>query len=536
MRSFAEEDRLWARNVETLEFNGKSKNDLSFFECDYIIRCVDGPYEGRQFRMRDLGNEFSIGSNESCNFFLKDHEVSGLHCKISYVENSFYYVVEDSNSENGTWIKISSMEEGFEVKEPTIFSICSHTFTIFQNDEGHVLEFLKGPMKDFKQVIADEENILLGKKDCKINLEMNLPDNHIYRIVKTKGRVFVINETQEFTCDGLLYKLSNGSIGLIRAGDSIKIGRCLFRILVHNWGIFSEIGDRTHMEDKFCMVDDLRIFDDVIVPYYAIYDGHGGISCSQYLQKNFHNNLKKFLKHKDLTQSDNFIPDFCQAIQDVIIYTDMQYAEVESNFSIHHGSTCVSLFFIGNKVLCCNLGDSISVLVKNDMKKVYLSRDFKPTREKERVRITKKNGYISNDGRLLGIISVSRAFGDWKFKDKKKQVHLKKNITKTEEFDEYLISNRAEFKIIDIDTNEDQYIIIASDGIFQHCSNNNQLFKIINEYLSVENTENSNIKNIPYVVDNVRLHMINNIYGDNNMKGKADNMTLILIHLQNNKN
>jgi serine/threonine protein phosphatase PrpC len=163
-----------------------------------------------------------------------------------------------------------------------------------------------------------------------------------------------------------------------------------------------------------------------------------------------------------------------------------------------------------------------------------MSKDFRPSREKER--IAARKGYVTNDGRLLGLISVSRSFGDWKYKDPKQKDVLRKAISgKTVDFEEYLISNRAEFRILDYDPRIDKYIIIVSDGIFQHAPNSNVIFDTINKYLAMEKSEYSSLKNVPNVTDNIRLDLINNIYGDFNTKGKADNMTLILIHLQNDK-
>ena len=74
-----------------------------------------------------------------------------------------------------------------------------------------------------------------------------------------------------------------------------------------------------------------------------------------------------------------------------------------------------------------------------------------------------------------------------------------------------------------------------SDGIFQHVDNSNVIFSTINKYLNFEEKENNSLKNIPNVTDNIRLDLINNICGDFKTKGKSDNMTLILIHLQNDK-
>jgi serine/threonine protein phosphatase PrpC len=530
------EKKLYAKIVDKDDYKGVSLDDITFFPCDYILRCVDGPYEGRQLRMRELGCEIIIGSDQECNFFLKDQEVCAKHCRLQYIENTYFYTICDLNSSTGTWLKISSLEEGHEVKGNTNFLLFQHSFIIKEEEGSHIIQFLSGSKAGVKIILEEETTILIGKKG---NVELELPcsETHVYKVIKLKGRVFVKNECQEVSNEGLFFQLRKDETELIRAGDIIKIGRCYFRIIVHNWGVFSEIGDRSHQEDKYCIVDDLRIFDEIIVPYYAIYDGHGGGSCSLYLQKHLHNNLREVVKHRNLRNSSNFLVDLCQAIQDCIIYTDISYYESD-NFSIHHGSTCVFLFFIGNKVLCCNLGDSISILVRNE-KKIYLSKDFRPTREKEKGRIAKKGGYVTTDGRLLGLISVSRGFGDWKFKDPKKHDILKKNLTRTVEMDEYLISNRAEFRIIEIDPQADEYMIICSDGIFQHSSNNDQIFDTITKYLELEKNSsyNSNIKGIPNIVDNVRLDFINSIYNDANVKGKqADNMSMVMVDLQNNKN
>ena len=505
--------------------------DIPFIPCDYILRCVDGPYEGRQIRIKDLGDEITIGSESSCNFFLKDDCVSSKHAKLTFIHDTVIYTLEDLESEKGTWQKISCFEDGYEITENTTLKLFQHIFEITNKDGSHILKFFEGSRAKSEYAIEEDSCLMIGKKGTEIELDLECPENHLYKVIKTKGRVFVVNACEENTDGGLFYKLHKGEFSIIRGGDIFQIGKSSFRVLVHNWGIFSEIGDRIHQEDKHCIIDDLRLFDELVVPYYAVYDGHGGVSCSLFLQKHLHHNLRDLIKSKNIAQSKNFFEDLCSTIQEAIIYTDLNYYENE-NPAIHHGSTCVFLFFIGNKILCCNLGDSISILVKSD-KKIYLSRDFRPTREKEKGRIQSRKGYVTSDGRLLGVISVSRGFGDWKFKDSKKKEYIRKAISnKTTDFDEYLISNRAEFRMIDFDPVEDKYIIIVSDGIFQHSPNNNFIYDTINKYLATEKCEYSNLKNIPSVVDNIRLDLINNIYGDPNTKGKADNMTLILIYLQ----
>lgn len=525
------EKKIYAKLV------GKGENihlkDIAFLPCDYILRCVDGPYEGKQIRIKDLGDEIIIGSDWQCNFYLKDSGISPLHCKLTWVPNTVIYLLEDLESDVGTWLKISCLDDGYEIKEHTVFKVFQHVFEITNASGNHILRFLEGSKKGLEYNIDEESFIMIGKKGTEIELDMECSENHIYKIMRMKGRIFIINNCEEMSDEGLFYRIHKTEKAIVRGGDIIRIGKSCFRIIVHNWGIFSEIGDRTQQEDRHCIIDDLRLFDEIVIPFYAVYDGHGGVSCSLYLQKHFHHNLRDLIKSKNLVNSKNFLDDLCTTIQEAIIYTDINYYDTESTSSIHHGSTCVFLFFIGHLVICCNLGDSISIMVRND-KKIYLSKDFRPSREK--MRIEEKNGYVTKDGRLIGMISVSRSFGDWKFKDPKLKDVFKKNLSgKLSDFDEYLISNRAEFRILDYDPRQDKYIIIVSDGIFQHAPNCNIIFDTINKYLTFDKSENSSLRNIPNVTDNIRLDLINNIYGDFNSRGKADNMTLILIHLQNDK-
>ena len=59
-----------------------------------------------------------------------------------------------------------------------------------------------------------------------------------------------------------------------------KIGNSSFKLIPYNYAFFSELGDRSNQEDKFVVCDDLRVFENIIIPYFVVYDGHGGPSCS----------------------------------------------------------------------------------------------------------------------------------------------------------------------------------------------------------------------------------------------------------------
>ena len=534
------EEKLYAKVFDPSEFEGKTKEDLVFFDCDYILRCVSGPYYGRQIRLKDLGENITIGSSENkSKFCVKDELISELHCQLNYIEDSFYYSIEDCNSETSTWIQILSIEDGYEINENTDFKLFSHEFSIVfdevrKNKKSECLiKFTAGERKGKTYEMLKGETVRIGKKDEKITLQMDeVQEAVLIKVVSLNDKIYILDETQEPYDGGLFMKLKNKI--LIRSGDCFKIGNSSFRLIPYNYGFFNELGDRTNQEDKFVTCDDLRVFDDIIIPYFAVYDGHGGPSCSEFIKKNLHNEIHYYLKELVNEKSQNFLSDLINALQKIIILVDINYFDSELNFSAHHGSTCVFVFFIGTYVLCCNLGDSVSILLRKNDKRVYLSRDFNPKREVERQRIELKNGYITTDGRLLGNISVSRAFGDWKFKDKAKQNLLKNN----KEFGEYLITNRAEFRLIELNPNVDNYIMLASDGIFLH-GTHETLCHSLDVNLKMGPIENG-IVNIPKALDNFRLELLKACYNSEDKNGKkkenkgdSDNMTMIVIKLFN---
>ena len=79
--------KLYAKIFDSIEFEGKTKDDLIFFECDYILRCISGPFFGKQIRLKDLGNIITIGNSESNNILnINDKSIEEKHCKLNYVK------------------------------------------------------------------------------------------------------------------------------------------------------------------------------------------------------------------------------------------------------------------------------------------------------------------------------------------------------------------------------------------------------------------------------------------------------------------
>lgn len=97
-------------------------------------------------------------------------------------------------------------------------------------------------------------------------------------------------------------------------------------------------------------------------------------------------------------------------------------------------------------------------------KVINLSKDHKVTREDEQTRIKNDGGYIVL-GRVLGRLAITRAFGDFECKD----IEVQNKETGELEIKNFIISV-PEVREIQIDPREDEFIVLASDGLFDRYS------------------------------------------------------------------
>jgi serine/threonine protein phosphatase PrpC len=146
-------------------------------------------------------------------------------------------------------------------------------------------------------------------------------------------------------------------------------------------------------------------------------------------------------------------------------------------------------------IYCSNAGDSRAVLGLKNGKLIELSYDHKPDNEGELKRVKEGGGFVE-DGRVQGIIAVSRAIGDWEYKNPglqaqfgKKELKKKRSTTdKTKEIDspatvkvgpyrnieeskKHQVSSFPDIKKVPIKPGEQDFIICACDGIWDCYSN-----------------------------------------------------------------
>uniref|UniRef100_K3WKK1 PPM-type phosphatase domain-containing protein n=1 Tax=Globisporangium ultimum (strain ATCC 200006 / CBS 805.95 / DAOM BR144) TaxID=431595 RepID=K3WKK1_GLOUD len=185
---------------------------------------------------------------------------------------------------------------------------------------------------------------------------------------------------------------------------------------------------------------------------YGIYDGHGGARCSSLLALLLPLYL---LRHPDFAYSiENAAKQACLAINDEIL-------KREAANQCEGGSTAITLLIRKDIAYFCNTGDCRAIIVSRQGV-IALTTDHKAANEVERRRVEESGGmvlYVRGVPRVNGRLAVARAFGDSELKE---CVISLPDVT-THEL-----------------TPEDEFIVLASDGLWDALPNEQVLSCIHN--------------------------------------------------------
>ena len=133
------------------------------------------------------------------------------------------------------------------------------------------------------------------------------------------------------------------------------------------------------------------------ISYFAIYDGHGGNKCSEFLKNNFDSFLF----------NSNFFPMYTlQAIYEAFMKSEQEFNSIafdslNGKMLDKSGSCALSTLFINEWCFVSYLGDSRGLLSFDSGNQLYqITRDHKPNDPTEKGRIEKAGGRIFKDTRL----------------------------------------------------------------------------------------------------------------------------------------
>jgi len=249
------------------------------------------------------------------------------------------------------------------------------------------------------------------------------------------------------------------------------------------FGVSQIIGARSYQEDTFVCVSRLL---EKSAAFFAVYDGHNGNRTSTMLRERLHVSLAKHFDESQVktNSSPSSLSHHHLPVEQVLIKTfkDLDRSYIEEIRVLPKedvsGSTACAVLLFKDMLYIANAGDSRCVLCTQNGKAKALSRDHKANDPIERKRIEDAGGKIRS-GRVMGVLGVARSFGDIEFKS---TTDTKKMFWE-QQFKADLVSASPEIKKHKIDS-KDEFLIIASDGVWDAMKSNTWATNFIRRQLS----------------------------------------------------
>jgi serine/threonine protein phosphatase PrpC len=214
----------------------------------------------------------------------------------------------------------------------------------------------------------------------------------------------------------------------------------------------------------------------------AVFDGHGDDKCAIFCRDNF----SRILKNELMKVSDESIDMYKRCLTSAFIQIDIEFREYFEKYNklllergnvVETGTTALITIVTNTHYIVANAGDSRCVIIDKTIDRVlFATVDHKPNMKSERDRITKAGHFVSNN-RVNSDLALSRAIGDFNYKDKTKF---------PEECAVTCIPD-----VTAIERNDNTMVILACDGIWdvikseeisQHLTGNKYVYKRLIEF------------------------------------------------------
>jgi len=270
-------------------------------------------------------------------------------------------------------------------------------------------------------------------------------------------------------------------------------------------GWAEDIGRREEMEDGFVFVDCFGGKKNSA--YFAIYDGHGGRQCVDYVTQTLHDNLLQELRKASQTVPDAFIRAFNTTDR------NMQASGINTS-----GCTACCCLLQEEKasraIYTAHLGDARAVICRGGLAvRLTSMSDHKATDPTEAKRVIEAGGTIFNE-RVNGMLAISRAFGDHQLK----APALPNDV----------VSNVPDITSTEL-TDQDMFVIVACDGLWDVVEDQesvNLVLEGIRELMALlPNTGQDNLTHRRSMAEVLARMLVEEALA----RGTSDNVTCLMI-------
>lgn len=216
-------------------------------------------------------------------------------------------------------------------------------------------------------------------------------------------------------------------------------------------------GWRLKNEDAFLAELDLGQYSSC----FAVFDGHGGGEVAHYAAKRLTQVMtanERFLSGRlEVTLQETFLQldeelTSAEGQKALLRYMDQLSPDAPLQVSNAHslaGSTACVAVIRGTQLVVASVGDSRAVLAVGG-KAVELTVDHKPELPEEVRRIRKLGGRIE-DGRVMGLLNLSRGLGDFEYKRNPDLAAEEQMVTAFPDVKSVVLSKNAQFLVLGTD-------------------------------------------------------------------------------------
>ena len=231
-------------------------------------------------------------------------------------------------------------------------------------------------------------------------------------------------------------------------------------------------------QDSYFILPDVKLNSKInnpnFIQIFAIFDGHGdfGDILSNEIKDYFLEYFSK-LSLEDENNYENLSKNNYEEIYNLFSEIDKKlhekYSKENNNINIcyNSGTTVNIIILFKKKIFSINLGHSKSIIIHKDKHIVQLNQCHTPELEEEKERIEKNGGEIKKEGTDMGPKRIC-----YKNEESKKYTGLAVSRSFGDFYSEKLgIISVPEIKEYDVDYNNINIMIIATDGIWEFLTN-----------------------------------------------------------------
>ena len=242
---------------------------------------------------------------------------------------------------------------------------------------------------------------------------------------------------------------------------------------------YGNLSHRKVNEDTYCGYDELMNYEmngiTHSVSLYCIFDGHNGEECAQICSRE----IDEIVSHEYSLFIDSFQSELLhlnnsnknddsntteneqrkiqekemkeKMIQETMKRIMKTLDEKVKKEKKEESGSCALICIIDSTattktIIMSNVGDSIGMIYSTECEmKEKMSEEHRITMKGEKERIEKSGGYIGNNGRVNGMVMVTRAIGDFFLKE--------------------LLISEPFTRIIESRKEEHQYVVMGCDGL-----------------------------------------------------------------------